>query len=115
MKLKKLKDISAENVTMYGSSKTKIEWIWGRDDNVPNFALRRFTIQPGGEIGLHSHPEEHEIFILSGRGVVFNDKGQKLDVESEDSLYVPPGEPHAYENIGETNLIFLCIIPLLDK
>ncbi len=115
MKLKKLHDIPAEDVAMYGSTKTKIEWIWGKADNVPHFALRRFIIKPGGEIGLHAHPEEHEIFILSGMGLVFNDKGQEIDVATEDSLYVPPGEAHGYKNSGDCDLIFLCIIPLLAK
>ncbi len=115
LKIKKVNDIPAEDVSMYGSIQTKIEWIWGKDDNVPNFALRRFTIHPGGEIGLHSHPEEHQIFILTGKGLVFNDKDQEFIIVADDSLYVPPGEAHGYKNTGDSDLIFLCVIPLLAK
>jgi quercetin dioxygenase-like cupin family protein len=115
MKLKKLKNISSEDITDYGSTGTTIQWIWSRDDHVPNFFLRRFIITPGNQIGLHNHAEEHEIFILNGEGLVFNDAGEEYHIEPEDTLYVPPNEPHGYKNTGQTDLIFLCIIPHLKK
>ena len=34
----------------------------------PNFVLRVFTITPGGHTPLHSHPREHEVCVLSGKG-----------------------------------------------
>ena len=115
MKLKKVKDVKHEEVSAYGSIGTSIQWLWGKEDGVPHFALRRFKIAPNGKIGLHNHPEEHEIFILEGEGVVFNESGYEIQVMSEDVLYVPAEEPHGYRNTSETDLIFLCIIPILPK
>lgn len=115
MKIKRLKDISSEDVTDYNSTGTAIQWIWSKDDNVPNFFLRRFVITPGNQIGLHNHAEEHEIFILEGEGLVFNDSGEKFHIKPEDTLFVPSNEPHGYKNTGQTNLVFLCIIPRLKK
>ena len=111
MNLKKVGNISSENVTMYGSLGTTIQWLWSKEE-APHFALRRFVIKPGGEIGLHSHVEEHEIFILSGEGTVFNDS-EEFHIQPEDTLFVPSGEPHGYRNMGESDLVFLCIIPNL--
>ncbi|MHA2246447.1 MAG: cupin domain-containing protein [Candidatus Hodarchaeales archaeon] len=115
MKLKKVKNVPLEEVSMFGSSGTTIQWLWSKEE-APHFSLRRFLIKPSGEIGLHSHVEEHEIFILSGEGIVFNDSGEEFHIQPEDTLFVPSDEPHGYRNTGKTDLIFLCIIPfLLEK
>ncbi len=111
MNLKKVIDISSENVTMYGSSGTTIQWLWSKEE-APHFSLRRFVIRPGGEIGIHNHVEEHEIFILSGEGIVFTDS-EEFHIHPEDTLYVPSDESHGYRNTGEEDLVFLCIIPNL--
>jgi quercetin dioxygenase-like cupin family protein len=115
MKIKESQNVKSESITMYGSTGTSIQWLWSKDDGVPNFALRKFHIKPGGEIGLHGHGEEHEIFILSGTGRVYNDSGEEFLIKSDDTLFVPPNEPHGYENTGEKDLVFLCMIPLLQK
>jgi quercetin dioxygenase-like cupin family protein len=115
MKLKKTKDVKPEKVTAYGSTGTSIQWLWGKDDGVPHFTLRRFKILPNGKIGLHNHPEEHEIFILEGEGVVFNDSGYELQVVPQDVLYVPANELHGYRNTSEKEFVFLCTIPILSK
>lgn len=112
MELKRVKDIPSEEVTFFGSSGTSIQWLWSKEE-APHFALRRFTIKPGGEIGLHDHLEEHEIFILSGEGIVFNESREEIKVQPGDTLYVPPQEPHGYKNTSQSDLIFLCIIPIL--
>ncbi len=112
MELKQVKNIKPEKVTMYGSSGTTIQWLWSKEE-APHFALRRFVIAPGGEIGIHSHLEEHEIFVLSGEGTVFNDSGVEFHIQPEDTLFVPSNEPHGYRNASQKNLVFLCIIPVL--
>ena len=112
MELKQVKNIKPEKVTMYGSSGTTIQWLWPKEE-APHFALRRFVIAPGGEIGIHSHLEEHEIFVLSGEGSVFNDSGEEFHIQPEDTLFVPSNEPHGYRNAGQEDLVFLCIIPIL--
>ncbi len=114
MKLKKVHNVPTEEVTMFGSTGTLIQWLWSKEE-APHFALRRFVIQPNGEIGIHNHEEEHEIFILSGEGVVFNDLGEEFHVQPQDTLFVPGNEAHGYRNTGKNDLEFLCIIPILTK
>lgn len=113
MKIKEINKIKSESVSMYRSTGTSIQWLWGKDDGVPNFALRKFTLKPGGNIGLHNHREEHEIYILSGEGKVFDDSGNEHHIKETDTLFVPPNEAHGYTNTGTEDLQFLCIIPLL--
>ncbi|HQN49056.1 MAG TPA: cupin domain-containing protein, partial [Caldisericia bacterium] len=58
----------------------------------------------------HSHPYEHEVFILNGKGRVFTDNTNK-NFEKNYFLYVPPDKEHQFINTGENDLEFLCIIP----
>jgi quercetin dioxygenase-like cupin family protein len=102
-----------EIVTMYGSTGTTVRWLINKDNGAQTFAMRRFEVQPGGEIPLHSHEADHEIYILSGEGIAFS-KEQEITLKPEMFLYVPPHEPHGYRNTGNSALIFLCMIPLLE-
>ena len=110
---KNLKDIEVEPVTKVNSVKTTIQWLITKKDGANNFTMRRFEIQPGGKIGLHDHPEEHEIFILQGTGEVFDSKGVTVRINPGDIVYVPPNEPHGYSNDGDEPLAFICVIPYL--
>ncbi|RLF54745.1 MAG: cupin domain-containing protein [Thermoplasmata archaeon] len=114
MKRKNIEDVPEEEVTIEGVKKTRIQWIWTKADGAPNFAMRRFIMEPGGEIPLHNHPWEHEIYVLSGEGEVYTDK-ERIIAQPGDALFVPPDEPHGYVNTGDEPFIFLCMIPKPEK
>ncbi|MHA1687460.1 MAG: cupin domain-containing protein [Candidatus Heimdallarchaeaceae archaeon] len=106
-------DVEEQEVRDYGSTETTIRWLITKEgEGAPRFAMRRFEIKPGGQIGLHNHPQEHEIYFLQGTGEVFNEQ-ETVKVQANDVLYVPPNEPHGYRNTGSETLVFLCIIPYL--
>jgi quercetin dioxygenase-like cupin family protein len=95
--------------------KTEIEWLVDRHDGAPNFEMRKFTIKPGGSIPRHFHPDiEHEQYVLKGTYKIgIGDKVK--EVKAGDSVYIPPGTPHWYENSGKENAEFLCIVPKKEK
>ena len=43
----------------------------GKNDGAPNFCMRRFDVEPGGHAPRHTHDWEHEIFVHSGIGKVY--------------------------------------------
>ena len=97
---------------------TKVEGInirWLIDENLgaKNFAMRRIEVKPGQSVPLHNHSEDHEIYILEGKGKFYNDKGEIEIGCKGDFVYIPPNEKHGIDNIGEDNLAFLCLIPYL--
>ncbi|MEM3586003.1 MAG: cupin domain-containing protein [Candidatus Jordarchaeaceae archaeon] len=112
---KNYRDVAEEEVTVAGSKGATIRWLITEKDGAPRYAMRRFEIKPGGNIGLHSHPEEHEIYVLSGKARIFNDKGFETIAGPGDIIFVPPNEKHGYENQSEETFTFLCIIPILEK
>lgn len=82
----------------------------GKDDGAPNFCMRVFTIGVDGFTPRHSHEWEHEIFIHSGNGQVFQN-GEWQDVSSGTAIFVPGNEEHQLRNIGDTDFTFVCLIP----
>jgi quercetin dioxygenase-like cupin family protein len=113
MKLKHFSDVEKQDVTDYGSTGTSIRWLITKEnEGAPRFTLRRFEIKPGGQIGIHDHPQEHEIYCLSGQGEVFT-HFESVIMGKDDVIYVPPEEPHGYKNVGEDTFVFLCVIPYL--
>jgi len=112
---KNYSDVLEETVTLAGSVGASIRVLINQKDGATRYIMRRFEIKRGGHIGLHGHPEEHEIYILSGETRVFNDKGFETVAGPGDVLFVPPDENHGYENVGDETVVFLCIIPILAK
>ncbi len=101
--------IAAETVPK--AVETEIEWLIDRRDGAPNFELRKFRIRPNGSIPKHYHPDvEHEQYVLKGEYVV--GIGEKVyHVKPGDSLFIPAGTLHWYDNSGKEDAEFLCVIP----
>jgi quercetin dioxygenase-like cupin family protein len=76
----------------------------------PNFAMRRFVMQPGGGMPLHTNTVEHEQYVLTGRARIGID-GDDFFVQQGDVVFIPEGVPHYYQNIGDDPFEFLCMIP----
>ena len=88
---------------------TRTQTLLGPDDGAPNFAMRRFTMGPGGGMPRHTNSVEHEQFVLRGRARV--SIGDEVhEVGPEDVLYIPAGTPHDYQVI-EAPFEFLCMVP----
>ncbi len=91
---------------------TSIRWLIDEEhDGAPVYVLRMIEVEPGGHTPRHSHPFEHENFVVEGRGRVWLN-GQWHSLQPGDVVFVPGGEEHTYENTGETPFRFLCGIPV---
>ena len=88
-----------------------IQVLIGPDDGAPNFATRRFTVEPGGRIPCHRHDcIEHEQVVLEGSMTLGLDERQ-VEVTAGDCILIPAGVAHWYENRGSVPVRFLCIVP----
>jgi quercetin dioxygenase-like cupin family protein len=84
-------------------------------DEAPNFALRRFVIQPGGEMPRHTNTVEHEQYVLRGRAKI-GIGDEVITVAEDDVVYIPAGVPHFYKTEGVDPFEFLCVVPnAVDK
>jgi len=83
----------------------------GPKQGAPRFVMRHFAVAPQGYSPEHSHPWEHEVYVLSGRGRVRFDDGA-VEVAAGDFVFVPPMDKHQFQNAGEETFEFLCVVPL---
>jgi len=79
-------------------------------DEGPNFALRRFIMQPGGGMPRHTNTVEHEQYVLCGAARIT--LGDEIHhVKKGDVVFIPAGVPHSYEAQGDEPFEFLCVVP----
>jgi quercetin dioxygenase-like cupin family protein len=79
----------------------------------PNFALRRFRMQPGGGMPRHTNTVEHEQYVLRGHARI-GIGDETFEVLPGDVVLIPEGAVHYYENTGQEPFEFLCIVPNKD-
>ena len=79
-------------------------------DGAPNFCMRVFEVKAGSSTPNHSHPWEHEVFILAGQGVVVGKEGES-PIAKGSVVFVAPDEQHCFRNTGAEVLRFICLIP----
>jgi len=77
----------------------------------PNFAMRRFIMEPGGGMPMHTNTVEHEQYVLRGSALV--QIGEEVHhVKEGDVVYIPAGVPHTYEaDQGSEPFEFICVVP----
>jgi quercetin dioxygenase-like cupin family protein len=78
----------------------------------PNFAMRRFIMEPGGGMPRHTNTVEHEQYVLGGQARIGIGE-ETFDVKKGDVVFIPGGMPHWYQNTGDDAFEFLCVIPNL--
>jgi len=104
-------DVKADDVDSYGSRKVKMRWLMGPMNGSPNFAMRVLTIEPGGFVGMHQHPNEHEVFILRGKCHIKTET-EEVHLKDGDFILIPENcGDHSFINEGDDVLEFICCIP----
>jgi quercetin dioxygenase-like cupin family protein len=110
MKVMAYEQAEQQKVEMPGSHDCKVRWLIGPRDGAPNFAMRQFEVASGGFTPKHSHPYEHEVFVLEGEGTIL--EGETVHpIRTGDIIYVAPDEIHQFRNAGNGHLKFLCLVP----
>ncbi len=110
MNVNHYEQFAQEPVDMEGAQGCSVRWLVGESEGAPNFAMRQFEVAVGGHTPKHTHPYEHEVFVLEGEGVVLEGAvGHPL--KKGEVVYVRPGELHQFRNTGAVSLKFLCLVP----
>jgi len=114
MLVRNAREIRQDSVEEKGAKGVRVRWLISREDGAPVFAMREFEIEPGGYTPYHSHDWEHEVYVLSGEGVVVGEDGGK-PLKPDLVAFVPAGEMHNFKNTGQETFRFLCLVPHTDE
>lgn len=102
---------ACEQLTMDGVEGVSMRVLVGREDGAPNFAMRHFTLAPGGHTPQHSHDYEHQVLVLAGTGEAF-DEGAIRPIRTGDVIYISPDAEHQFRNTSDEPLQMICLVPL---
>jgi quercetin dioxygenase-like cupin family protein len=98
---------------------TSIRWLSKHGDDghgYPEYGLRYFTIQPGGQIPIHNHFYHQTMYILQGEfecscfDPETDELADKSIAKPGDAIYIPSMQPHGMKNLTDGPATFLCCI-----
>jgi len=112
MWVKKPSDLEFEKVEAKHVEGAEISWPIRAPGDAPNFSMRVVRVAPGGRIGLHEHPYEHEVYVIRGELTLDGPQGS-IPASAGDVCYVEPAVTHGFTNTGSGALEFICVIPEL--
>ncbi len=107
MSVKHTQTIEAK--TVQAGSGTRMQVLISAEEG-PNFAMRRFIMQPGGGMPNHTNLVEHEQYVLRGHARI-GIGDDVFDVHPGNVVFIPGQMPHWYTNIGDEPFEFLCLVP----
>lgn len=88
---------------------TEMQVLLGPSEGASNFVMRRFVMESGGGMPLHTNVVEHEQYVLRGAAtVVIGDRA--FEVTAGDAVFISAGVPHSY-SVTDGPFEFLCIVP----
>jgi len=104
-------DISNKDAMCLTKSGNRIHWLLTSEIGAPSFELRYIEIPPGGRSSDGSHPHEHEVFVVRGRGLVKGPDGA-TPLTPGMAVFVPGHELHQWINTQpEEPFGFVCVVP----
>jgi quercetin dioxygenase-like cupin family protein len=78
-------------------------------DEAPNFAFRKFVMEPHGGMPKHTNQVEHEQYVLKGSASI-EIGGETFEVSAGDAVYIPAQVSHSYK-AGAEGFEFICVVP----
>ncbi len=109
MTVRHVKTITSETIAAGTGASRQV--LIGPDEG-PNFAMRRYIMEPGGGIPAHTNTVEHEQYVVGGRARI-GIGDQQFDVEAGSVVFIPAGMPHWYRVVGNEPFEFICVVPNL--
>lgn len=107
MSVKNINDIKKEEVK---AGKNTFRQVLISPEEGPNFAMRRFIIEPGGNMPEHTNSVEHEQLVLNGQAQI-GIGDETFEVKKNDVVFIPANIPHWYKTLGDDAFEFLCVVP----
>ena len=113
MKIKNIKKVEIYPVKMEGAKEALVQKPITSKDGSENFAMRVFTLKPGGHTPYHTHNFEHLNYVISGSGGIKKEDGTINPINEGDFVLILPNEKHQYINMGETDFKMICAVPTI--
>lgn len=105
-------NVPVEKLDKVGAEKTLVQYLLDDRHGSNRFALRLYTVQKGGHTPLDEHVHEHQVYVVSGKGLLRQSRDTNAPLEElkpGDSLFIPSNSIHQFSNIQDEPFVFLCV------
>lgn len=111
MIIKSLRSVPVKKPDIDGAQGVSRQVPIGKQEQVPNFSFRVFTLETRGHTPYHAHESEHINYIIRGKGALKDEQGKLHTVQEGDFCLVYPHEKHQFRNLSESEeLVFICAV-----
>jgi quercetin dioxygenase-like cupin family protein len=105
-------DVHPEELEKQGAAKVGVKYLIDERHGSNYFALRLYTVEKGGNTPLDEHLHEHQVYVLSGRGLLRQSKDAHVSqraLKPGDSVFIPSNAVHQFINEFDEPFVFLCV------
>ena len=102
-------DEEAVEVSEDGAYGIKLRTVIGEKDGADNFFMRIISFDANASSPAHSHPWEHETFVLRGKGIL-EVEGEEVPLKAGDITFIPGNAEHTFRTSKEP-MEMICLIP----
>ena len=103
-------DLKAKKIDEKYATNTKKRIVFSPENSWDSHVMRVFTMEENGQTFEHEHDWPHWIFVISGKGSV-TIEGEKHSLSKDSYLFVPGGVKHFFQNEGNEEFEWICIVP----
>jgi len=95
-----------------GDGEVKIEHLWDEENELKaeTRLFAKLTLAHGCSIGFHHHDDEEEIFVIIKGAAEADDNGQKVVLNTGDTILTGNGAGHSIKCISAEPLEILAVI-----
>ena len=103
--------VPALSIEEPGARGMTLQWLTADDlERSPRFCTRRITLAPGGHTPQRDTPWEHQLHVLSGKGLL-SERERATPLAPGSTVLVREGLRFRVENAGDEPLVYLDVIP----
>jgi quercetin dioxygenase-like cupin family protein len=103
--------VPVEDLAKKSAAKVKVRYLIDERHGSNRFALRQYAVEKGGHTPLDQHEYEHQVFVLSGRGLLREAEQSPVlrELGEGDCVFVPSNAVHQFSNERDEPFVFLCV------
>jgi quercetin dioxygenase-like cupin family protein len=103
--------VPVESLTKVGAKKVRVRYLIDERHGAHRFALRLYAVEKGGHTPLDEHAYEHQVYVLSGRGLIRQSKKRSplKPLQAGDTVFIPSMAVHQFSNESDEPFVFLCV------
>jgi quercetin dioxygenase-like cupin family protein len=106
------KNVPVEDLIKQGAKDVKVQYLIDEQHGSNRFSLRLYTVPKGGHTSLDQHEYEHQVYVLSGHGLLREteqNQSAPRELREGDVIFVPSNAIHQFLNEQVEPFVFLCV------